>query len=421
MKTLVFVDRSQEELDSFKSLLPSSSFVVHALSNPYEALGVLKRDPVAVLVASQDLEKRSGLDLLQEAQKLSPRTVRILLVEEEDTEVMLRALNEVKVWRYFIKPWKKRIMKEVLRNAFQFYDLSVENDRLLTQLFEFKGRLKDYESKLEDEVESRSQKAQRLNATLFKTLSQTLQVISEIINLKSHVFSRQSKRMATLCERIALKRGWLPDETFQLVAASYFLGLANIYDHMDETCEIGPGGEEAHLRASFVRLSNLMRMISFFNLAADYVEGLVKILEGYRGLPETFAEGAGILSLAFSYYHNLSDPKKAFKLTPEEAIAQVQGSFSSQVEGGVLKAFEAALKEDGFLEKDRIQVDVSPVLLKPGYVLAQDLSFHSGTVLIPEGASLDQEMILSIKKHLKLGNIPMTVRVYRRSVQLASS
>ncbi len=81
-----------------------------AASSGEEALDVLRRlalreTPVALLVVDQRMPKMTGIQLLAAAMELAPDAKRVLLTAYADTDVAIRAINEIRLDQYLQKPW----------------------------------------------------------------------------------------------------------------------------------------------------------------------------------------------------------------------------------------------------------------------------------------------------------------------------
>jgi thioredoxin reductase (NADPH) len=64
-----------------------------------------KSEPVALLVVDQRMPEMNGVDMLREAILLYPDTRRVLLTAYADTEAAIRAINDVRLDHYLMKPW----------------------------------------------------------------------------------------------------------------------------------------------------------------------------------------------------------------------------------------------------------------------------------------------------------------------------
>ena len=83
--------------------------VLRADSGP-AALDLLRRlqlrnDPVALLLVDHRMPQMSGVETLQEAMKIYPDAKRTLLTAYADTEAAIKAINEVRLNHYLLKPW----------------------------------------------------------------------------------------------------------------------------------------------------------------------------------------------------------------------------------------------------------------------------------------------------------------------------
>ena len=62
-------------------------------------------DPVAGIVADQRMPEVTGLDVLARAAEISPQAKRVLLTAYADTDAAIRAINDVQLDHYLLKPW----------------------------------------------------------------------------------------------------------------------------------------------------------------------------------------------------------------------------------------------------------------------------------------------------------------------------
>jgi thioredoxin reductase (NADPH) len=74
------------------------------------ALGLLERlrlrgDPVALLLSDQRMPEMTGVEFLERARALAPDARRVLLTAYADTDAAIRAINQVRIHYYLMKPW----------------------------------------------------------------------------------------------------------------------------------------------------------------------------------------------------------------------------------------------------------------------------------------------------------------------------
>src|ERR687887_2728400 len=83
--------------------------VVRANSGP-EALTVLTRlalrdEPVALIAADQRMPQMTGTDMLEQARAHAPGAKFLLLTAYADTDVAIKAINDIGLDYYLLKPW----------------------------------------------------------------------------------------------------------------------------------------------------------------------------------------------------------------------------------------------------------------------------------------------------------------------------
>ena len=85
-------------------------FRVVAAPSASQALDTLKQltvrnEPVALFLVDQRMPHMTGVEFLDEALRSFPSAKRVLLTAYADTEAAIRAINEVKLDYYLLKPW----------------------------------------------------------------------------------------------------------------------------------------------------------------------------------------------------------------------------------------------------------------------------------------------------------------------------
>ena len=65
----------------------------------------LRERPVALIVSDQRMPAMTGTDFLEQAQVQAPDAKLVLLTAYADTDVAIRAINDIGLDHYFLKPW----------------------------------------------------------------------------------------------------------------------------------------------------------------------------------------------------------------------------------------------------------------------------------------------------------------------------
>ena len=83
--------------------------------SPREALDAMKQRKFDAVVSDYSMDSDAdGLDLLQLVRMQQPDTVRFLVTANRDVDVVVRAVNEGAVHRYFLKPWNDEKLRSAL-------------------------------------------------------------------------------------------------------------------------------------------------------------------------------------------------------------------------------------------------------------------------------------------------------------------
>jgi DNA-binding NtrC family response regulator len=139
---LLVVDDEGEILYSLRSLL-RKEYDFHAAQSGYEALRVLERTPIQVVMADQRMPEMTGVDFLAQLRGRYPDVTRILLTGYADLPAVIAAINQGQVFRYITKPWDADALRLTLREAVAQHDQLAERRRLMADLKAHLGRSLD--------------------------------------------------------------------------------------------------------------------------------------------------------------------------------------------------------------------------------------------------------------------------------------
>jgi CheY-like chemotaxis protein len=144
-------------VDDEEAILETMTFTfegdyeVHTSTDARRALEILdEKAPVAVVLTDQRMPNMSGVEFLAEVCKRHPSTVRIILTGFADMDAIIDSINDGHVYAYITKPWEPDDLKQVMKQAVERYQLTVENERLLTDL----KRANVYLAALMDELDT---------------------------------------------------------------------------------------------------------------------------------------------------------------------------------------------------------------------------------------------------------------------------
>jgi EAL domain-containing protein (putative c-di-GMP-specific phosphodiesterase class I) len=102
--TILFVDDEVNITEGLERALFAEPFRILTASSGHEALDILAREPVDVVISDEQMPEMSGSQLLTRIRVQYPEVVRIILTGQASLDATLRAINEAAVFRYLRKP-----------------------------------------------------------------------------------------------------------------------------------------------------------------------------------------------------------------------------------------------------------------------------------------------------------------------------
>jgi DNA-binding NtrC family response regulator len=136
---ILVVDDEPEILYSLRGLL-RMEFEVHTAESGQEAIEVLRRQPVHVVMTDQRMPEMTGVELMSQVRVEWPEAIRVVFTGYADIKAVIDAINLGHIFRYITKPWDPEELRAVLHQACEEYDRIVERQSLLTDLRDYHSR-----------------------------------------------------------------------------------------------------------------------------------------------------------------------------------------------------------------------------------------------------------------------------------------
>lgn len=111
---VVCVDDEPEVLSALKRTLRGEPYEVRTTDAPLDAVGWLRREAVAVLLADQRMPMLRGTELLQIAKDVSPSTARVLLTAYPGDSLIVQGLGLLDLC-LIGKPWDDDQLRKLIR------------------------------------------------------------------------------------------------------------------------------------------------------------------------------------------------------------------------------------------------------------------------------------------------------------------
>lgn len=125
MPQLLCVGTNSIQLSALKTLL-SSEYIVHTASSADEAFSVLRKSPISAIMTEDKVGSSNGVDFLVAMSEEFPDIISILFGDSEDASTAIRLINEGRVFKYLVKPFRREVLWDVLRQAVERHRLYLE-------------------------------------------------------------------------------------------------------------------------------------------------------------------------------------------------------------------------------------------------------------------------------------------------------
>jgi thioredoxin reductase (NADPH) len=276
-------------------------------------LDLLKRllqrnDEVALLLVDHRMPQMNGIETLTEAMKLFPEAKRVLLTAYADTEAAIKAINQVQLHHYLLKPWHPPeqhlypVLDDLLDDWYANYRPPFEGVRVIGT----RWSPKSYE--LRDFLARNQVPYQWLDADTADRIPDVRRVIAS--------FGHTPKLPAILFQNGQALEGPDPQEVAEKLGLRTRAGL-NFYDVAIV------GGGPAGLAASVYGASEGLKTLMVEREAPGGQAGLSSRIENYLGFP------SGLSGSVFA--RRAVDQARRFGVeivSPQEATAvRVDGSY----------------------------------------------------------------------------------------------
>ncbi len=134
---ILYVDDEERSLKTFSRAF-EDEFRIFTATNAKDGAKLLeeKADEIGVLITDQKMPGESGNWLLQQANRIQPRIVRILATAYTDFKDAVAAINDGGIFHYVNKPWDPAHLEGQLRRAMEFFLTQRENEQLAREKLE---------------------------------------------------------------------------------------------------------------------------------------------------------------------------------------------------------------------------------------------------------------------------------------------
>ena len=414
--TLLFVDDEENILKALRRLFHRTGHEILTASSGAEALRVLARRPVSLIVTDQRMPGMTGTEMLAEARELQPDAVRIVLTGYADVKAAMEAINDGRVYRFLPKPWDDRGLVEIVEQALADLDLRRENAALQERVHLQNEELKRLNTDLERRVRERTQElrmalahSDSLNETLRRQNLTIIKAFAGLLDLRSQALGAHCRRVAGLVAPVCARLGIGDRQKVQDIIVAALLhdigkiGLSDVVLAKDAR-RLG-SAEREEMRKHPVVGQGQIQVIEGLGEVARIVRHHHENLDG-SGYPdglmaEDIPLGARIIRVIDAHDHLT---RGGIRKGVEERLAlqAMDRQVSHHFDGEVFNAFLDTLEERRDAYDTTKEKKVPLEELQEGMVLSRDLRTRNGILLVPKDEPLRPSYLEKIRNFAAL-------------------
>lgn len=114
---ILIVDDDPLVLDVLKEILSRGPYTVLAAPSGEEALELMDREPLDVVISDERMPGMKGSEFLAVVRQRHPNIVRIILTGHASVQSAIRAINESEIFRFLTKPANSKELHKAVEDA----------------------------------------------------------------------------------------------------------------------------------------------------------------------------------------------------------------------------------------------------------------------------------------------------------------
>lgn len=423
--TLLCVDDEANILSALKRLFRVHGYRIFLAESGHQGLDILEREAVDLVISDMRMPEMNGAQFLEQVHEKWPDTVRILLTGYAEASAAIDAVNKGKIYHYISKPWEEADILLLVRQALERKALEREKKRLEALTRRQNEELKKLNASLEQKVQDRTAELRQtmdfLNLAhekLKKSFLTSIQVFSNLTELREGALAGHSRRVADLAHKIAKQMGLSALESQDVLIAGLLhdigkLGLPD--DLLKKPFSALTPEQRAEVVKHPVRGQAALMALEQLKGAARLIRGHHERFDG-QGYPDGLAGeaiplGARILALANDHDALQIGSMEGRRLGADDAAAFIKENRGKRYDPHVVDAFFLAtgLRASPSSRPENQEQAVRVADLEPGMVLARDIVTRDGILLLSREFLMDEDLISQLGNFEENDGYPLRV------------
>ncbi|TMH36282.1 MAG: response regulator [Betaproteobacteria bacterium] len=424
--SVLAVDDEPNIVSALRRTLRSRGFTVHTALGGAEGLKLLDAQPVDAIISDMRMPEMTGAQFLQQARLKMPDAVRVLLTGYADITSTIEAVNNGEIFRYLSKPWDDDVLLSVLHDGLERKRLARERDQLLALTREQNAQLQAHAEQLEEKVRERTRDLQTANdevgaahARIKADFQGTLKVLSTILEKRAGIPEGCSRRVAEHVRKLGPRVGLQGDDLQATVFAALLEDLGKLTfpeQWLTTPLHALSGRDRDEFMQHPLHGEGYLMSLSSLRAAGQVLRGLYERFDG-KGLPahlagEQIPLGSRVLRAASEYERLRSGCIETRRFSHDDACTWLRNGSGTRFDPKVAAAFIGVLSEAANATPTQT---IAVADLKPGMVLARDLTAGIGVLLLSQDHQLDDAMIRRLDAFQRRVGKDLELLVYRRA------
>ena len=156
-QSVLVVDDEPQIVVGLQRILCRSNLRVFGAASGEEALSLLERERIQVVISDYCMRGMDGVTFLTQVKERWPDVQRVMLTGQANFEAVERAINEAEVFRFLNKPWHEAQLRATVAQCFDQLRLLASNRQYEQELAERNRDLLAVNQDLERQVRDRTQ------------------------------------------------------------------------------------------------------------------------------------------------------------------------------------------------------------------------------------------------------------------------
>ncbi len=333
--SVLVVDDEEPIRNALKKFLSQQGYDVVTASSGDEALRVLQRQKISVLLLDVRMPGRSGIDLVPQVLEMEPSIAVLMLTAVNDATTAALCMQRGAM-DYLTKPIDLSDLARAILRAIRRRDSMVEQANL--------------NQWLKEEVAVRTAELRRERAKLERLSVATLEALVNALEAKDPFIRGHSARVADLGAMIAAELGLNDEQVEQVRMAGRLHDIGKIGIREEILTKEGPltADEYEQVKQHVVVGSQILAPLTHLGEIIAFVRSHHERWDG-QGYPdrivgEAIPLGARILAAAEIYDALTTARPYQEKMPPDVAVERMSDLASSVLDPAVYKALEAAVR-----------------------------------------------------------------------------